>query len=328
MYRVSILLVLALGLICAVPDTSIGDDRYIFDDQTQQWTAADQPVNRPQGPLGQARELIDAAEYRKAEMVLSKYIEANDDTQDRAAAMLLYADCAFMRGRYYKANGRYQRVIEEYPQTDQFAISLRRQLDIAGAWLEGRKRRLVGIIPVRADGEALDLLGHIEQMGTGHRIAEVAVRMMADYYFRTGQYELAELHYRRLIKDYHSAKYTKMAMSRTAASALAMFPGVSFDQTPLLEAKELYTEYLERFPGHAKKEGVQTILADIDRKRAEKEYQVGRFYVRIGKPQAAAYYFNYVLKTWPDTIWADRAGEELDRLGFERHGAVGSTVKR
>ena len=157
----------------------------------------------------------------------------------------------------------------------------------------------------------------IEQNGAGHRIAEVALKEKADYFFRTGQFELAEMAYRRLAKEYRSKKYRRYAMYRSAAAALASFPGIAFDDTPLIEASELYKEYLENFPNDSNKTEIKTILEQIQERRAHKEFSIGKFYERIRKVDAAAYYFKVVIKLWPETLWAERARAELERLGFE-----------
>jgi len=315
--------ILGVVLIWVVPEATGRGDRYIFDDQTQQWVPAEQAEKKPEGAVGYAQELINKGKHRKAEKVLKGYIESNEDASDRAAAMLMYADCAFMRGRYYKAHERYQRVIDQYPGTDEFAMALRRELDIARAWLDGTKRRVLAVFRVEACDEAIDVLGQIEELGVGHRIAEVALVVKADYYFRTGEFELAELHYRRLAKDMQSQRYMKMAMFRSASSALGRFPGIWFDDTGLLEAEQLYSEYLDRFPEDARKDDVQAMLKNIAEKRAEKEYQIGRFYVRIDRPEAAARYFRYVVETWPDTLWAQLSGSQIQSLGpGSQHGSA------
>jgi len=292
-------------------------ERYIFDQNTHKWLPAEQIEKPYECMLGQAQELISQQKYRKAERILKKFLKQQLDDKDRRAAMLLYADCAFLRGKYSKAHKRYHQIINMYPNTREFAIALRRELDIARAWLAGKKRRVLGIFWMGAEDEALDILSMIEQNGAGHRIAEVALREKADYFFRTGQFELAELAFRRLAKEYRSKRYRQYAMYRSAASALASFPGVAFDDTPLIEAAELYKEYLENFPSDSKKPEIKTILEQIRDRRAHKDFEIGKFYEKIRRAEAAAYYFRVVIRNWPDTLWAQRARVELERLGFD-----------
>ena len=92
---------------------------------------------------------------------------------------------------------------------------------------------------------------------------------------------------------------------------------MAFDETPLLDATELYHEYLENFPTEGQADDIHLLLEQIQNKRANKAFEIGQFYVRIRKPEAAAYYFRYVIKTWPKTLWAQRSQAELEKLGFD-----------
>ncbi|QQR68193.1 MAG: outer membrane protein assembly factor BamD [Candidatus Brocadia sp.] len=47
---------------------------------------------------------------------------------------------------------------------------------------------------------------------------------------------------------------------------------------------------------------------------AEREYNIGEFYLRRKKPVAAAMYFGYVINDFPDTIWAEKADEKIEFL--------------
>ncbi len=316
MSKISKLVLIGFVLSIVPVGTVRAAERLIFDEESSRWIDRKEIDKPASGPLAVPKTLYKDARFAKAQSWLKKYLKGSPDDATRPDAMVLYADCAFALGKYFKANERYQRVIDEYPHTLQFAIALRRQLDIAKAWLDGRKRR-IWFFKLSAEDEGLDLLSRVEQLGAGHRIAEVALRATADYYYRTGQFDLAQFAYGRLITDYGSRRYTRSSMARAAASALAAFPGVKFDGSALLEAKELYGAYMERFPDEAKREDIRTILKQIALKRAEKEFEVGRFYVHIRKPMAAAHYFNYVMATWPETLWADRARGQMLRLGFE-----------
>jgi outer membrane protein assembly factor BamD (BamD/ComL family) len=317
--RNSYIVVLVLGwcgFLC-LDGVGAARERIIFDEEKRVWIPAEELERPLQGTVGQAQELMQRKKIRQAEKILKKYLKENPTEPDRPQAMLLYADCAFMRSEYGQADERYKKIINEFPNTREYAISIRRELEIAKVWLGGKKKRVLGIFFLDATDEAIDILSQIEQLAGGYRIAEVALWTKGDYYYRTGQFELAEIAFRRLAKDYKSPRYHKIALNRAAASALASFPGIYFDDTPLLEASQLYNEYLESFPNEGKREDIPTILEQIKLKRAEKEYEIGRFYKRVRQPEAAAYYFRFVIRTWPETLWSQKSRSELERLGFD-----------
>jgi outer membrane protein assembly factor BamD (BamD/ComL family) len=332
MSETAIWIVAVFAVVAGIPTVARGQERLIFDEKMHQWVAAEEIEAPAQGVLGQAKELIAQKKFSKAEKLLKKHIKSLEDqpqNSDRRAAMLLYGDVAFKQGQYYKANDRYQRVINEYPQTEEWAWAIRHDLDIARAWLDGKKRRLWGIFQVGATDEALDILSQIEQLAPRMTIAEAALRMSADYYYHTGQFELAELKYRRLLEEYKSkpagqatTTRAKYALLRRAYSSMAMFPGIAFDITSLIEASDLFKDYLGLYPGDAGSEEIVSLLRDIESKRAQKEYRIGEFYVRIHRPGAAAYYFKYVTNTWPDTLWGEKARTDLAKMGYESAAAT------
>ena len=241
--------VLAALTVGAPAARSQSRERIIWDEQKQAWIPAEELERPLQGSVGEAQDLLRQGRNREAEKILKAYFKQSVGNEpDRAEAMLLYANAAFLRGDYTQADKRYKQVISEYPNTREYAISIRRELDIAKAWLAGKKRKVAGFLFLNGEDEALEILSQIEQLAGGYRIAEVALWTKGEYYFHTGQFELAEIAYRRLAKDYKSPRYHKIALYRAAGSAIAAFPGIAFDDTPLLEARELYTEYLDKFP--------------------------------------------------------------------------------
>jgi len=303
----------------AMGSVAQAEERLVYDEATKRWRPADEMQVKFEGPLGEIQQLMQAGKYGKAESLATKYIKTNKESDEAEIlpAMLLEADCAYLRGDTYKAYKRYQKIIDDFPDTQEYAISLKRQLDISKLWLDGKKRLLWGIFLIPAQDDALEALDRIEQTASGHRIAEVAVRMKADYYYKDGQFDLAETEYLRLVREFKSPKYSEPSLYRAASSALASFPGIAFDDTGLVDAAELYTEYLITYPDQAKKDEIAVILKDIASKRAEKEVLIGDFYARLHFPKSAELSYNYVMKTWPDTLSAETARAKLERMGFE-----------
>ncbi|MCZ6815995.1 MAG: outer membrane protein assembly factor BamD, partial [Planctomycetota bacterium] len=142
-----------------------------------------------------------------------------------------------------------------------------------------------------------------------------ALRIKADYHFNAGEFEEAELAYARLARDYPRGQYHRVAMRRSGESALARFPGVEFDDADLLEAEVYFQDFLRRYPTYAADAQVPQTLARIKESRAQKDYTIGRYYERIGKIDAAAYYFRVILEKWPATTWAVKANQRLIALG-------------
>ena len=47
---------------------------------------------------------------------------------------------------------------------------------------------------------------------------------------------------------------------------------------------------------------------------AEREFNIGEFYIRRKQPKAAVMYFQTVITEYPGTLWAEKAQEKIDFL--------------
>ena len=291
-------------------------ERYIFDQEGGQWREEEQLAGPSEGIIGQVRELLGQNKGRAAEKLIKKYRKGDPQADDWAELMLLYGDCRLVRGDYYRAHRRYGRVLDKFVGTREYAQAILRELTVAEAFLAGNKRRIWGIFRVSAVDEGLEILTQVEQLGMGYRVAEVALHKKAQYYYRTGQFDLAQISYARLAREYSQGKYKCRAMFRSAQSALASFPGVRFDDTPLLDARERFLQYEQSCAGDSQRQDVELLVNQINGKQAEKEFEVARFYRRVGKANAAVFYYKYVVDTWAETLWAQRARVELLELGY------------
>lgn len=82
----------------------------------------------------------------------------------------------------------------------------------------------------------------------------------------------------------------------------------------LVSAREGFEEYLVSNPRGMHIEDAKKMIQEIRVIEAEREYNIGEFYLRRKKPVAAAMYFGYVINDFPDTIWAEKADEKIEFL--------------
>jgi outer membrane protein assembly factor BamD (BamD/ComL family) len=106
------------------------------------------------------------------------------------------------------------------------------------------------------------------------------------------------------------------AMLQAAKSSYASFRGVDWDDTPLLDARQRYEAYRERFPLQAEQANVPRTLETIRLTLAQKMYGIGVFYERVHRPDAAKFYYKKVIETYPGTPSQSAASAALMRLGL------------
>jgi len=298
-------------------ETAESSGRLRFDAEQGQWTPipSEEP-GTPAGDLQLIRRLHTDGTYDKA-LKAAKEWEANYG-QDHA----LYPEVALLTARslighrdYEKAHDQLADLLAGYAGGAVVDEALELEFVVAEVFLSGTKRKFLGMRMLDGEELGIQILDDITNNYAGTRIAELAHLAKAGYYSRKGDYLLAETEYEMLIQQYPRSGYRRKAMLQSAKSALAGFPGIKYDEAPLIEAEERLRQYLTLFPGSAEQEGVGTLLTDIAETRAAKEYEMGTYYERVGELQAAIFYYRSTVANWPDSIAAIRAADRLDILG-------------
>jgi len=292
-------------------------ERQVLDPQTDTWV--EQAValpGTPEAELDEARALLARGEVRAAYGRLKKWVETHREHERYFEALLLLGEACFGRERFYQAYERFEEVVEN-TAGELFYKALLREVDVARAFLAGRKRIIWGFLPLPAYDDGVEILDRVWERVPGTRLGEDALRLKAEYFFGVGDYQLAQDEYANLAREYPSGRFVRLAMLRAAVAAQEAFPGTKFDDRALLDAEEGYRQVKAAFPEFAQREGVDERLEAIARKRAEKDLEIARWYERTQATPAAAFYYQLILREHPQTLEAVEARRRLRALGFE-----------
>ena len=292
----------------------------IFDSKQDEWTEQPDPqLGTPEGDLHAIRKQIASGEF-KAALKSTNAFEKRFGKSDPMFPHLLIARAEAMIGlrMYDEAHEGLQSFLEKFAGMSITSQALRLEFVIAEAYLAGAKRKILGLKLFSGVERALKILDEIASDHTENRIAELAIKTKADYLFATGDHLLAEFEYERLLREYPQSRYHQIALRRSAESALAEFAGIDYDEAPLVNAAERYRESRVAYRGEAQREGVELILEGIKESRAEKERAIGAYYQRTGHAGAAIYYYELVVKNWPDTLAATKTASRLLELRSEQ----------
>ena len=299
--------------------------KWVFIDSTKEWRESIPPVpGTEDGDLDIAREKLAMGRTKEARKLLKKWLDAYPDSMRVPEAQFLRADADFELKNFMKAYKSFERIVGTELGTEWSDRALERELVIAEVFLSGRRQKVLGgLLRLPAHEEALDMLGRIRERKPGSRLSEKALRVQADYHFKKGEFAEAEDAYAMLSQDFPRGRHHGNAMFHSAESALADFHGIRFDDSALVEARERLLEYQRGYPDKADRKGVANYLDTIRSKRSAKELATGKWYLKVGKPGAAVFYFRSVMHNWPETTSAGQARVELEKMGREVPGASG-----
>ncbi len=293
-------------------------ERETLDPQREVWVPSAEPAasGPTDGILADGRRLLALGEFDDAEDLLDSWVEDHPDDEQFYEVMFLLGEACFGKKDYFRAYESYDAVVEN-TSGDLYFAALRREMDVARAFLAGEKRILWKIFRLPAFDDGVEILDRVWERVPGSGMGETALKLKADYFFEHDDMSLAQDEYVLLAREYPSGRYVQSAMLRSAESAEATFPGVLHTDKPLLEAQERYRQLRDTFPVYAERERVDTRLEGIRQQRAEKDLETARYYRRAGRPGAAEYYYRLVLRDWPGTLAAGEARLELRGLNVE-----------
>jgi outer membrane protein assembly factor BamD (BamD/ComL family) len=308
-------LIIPAAVTAAPPDPR--RERVEFDPQTGQWVAIAKPVpGTPEGEFQIARQHLADEEFRAARRVLERWIKKYGPSHELYPQVRLRrAEAILGQKDYYRAHKYLKEFLSEFGGSDLAEDAVSDEFVIAESFLAGKKRRFLGFIPLPAEDIGLRILDDLSSNYPESTIAEKAIKTKADYYYRTGDFGLAEDEYARLQREFPRSQYLPFAMRRSADAALASFNGIPFDDAPLIEAQERYTQYLAQFPAYGQHYGVSLLLDQIYEQRAAKELSIGEYYQRVKQLRAASFYYRSTRDNWPKSLAAIQATEHLRRLG-------------
>lgn len=288
--------------------------QWILDPETGKETpVADASPERQE--LDRAKALLVQNKPKDARKMLGKWIKKYPGSPLRSEADYYTARCLERQGELYDAFKQYEKLIEDYTDLQYFHKALEAEFAIAKRFLNGTKRRALGIFWVSAADVGIKILQDIPDRWPGSSLAEQSLMSLGDYYLARGEQIDAISHYDQLIIIYPSSTLVRSARFLAASAYLDIFKGPKFDPAPLVEARERLFEYRRLYGNEANAAEIQAMLERIDSYEAEHEYEIARFYQRTGKKKAARFHYRQLLQHWPESKWASAAQQKLNNLG-------------
>lgn len=281
-------------------------DEYILKDG--KWVAAPKPAKGTvEGELALIRQQIEAKDYKAATAAADQFRKDRSDSPSCEEAMLLGAQAQLGAGMYYQAFERLEAMLAKFPNGLFLERALTREVEVANAFLAGKKRVIGKIIKLPARDEGLTILRKVSEHAPGTDIAERAMLRIGEYHFERKEYSDAAGAYDEFITLNPKSARVPHAIARAAEAMFESFKGVAYDETPLVEAEARYKSLLAQYPDEARKARATETLREIVAIRGERAFETAKFYERTGRPKSARFYYRQVVEEFPSTVWATEA---------------------
>ncbi|MBX3374577.1 MAG: outer membrane protein assembly factor BamD [Phycisphaeraceae bacterium] len=305
-------LVLLLFLVAAPAEAQ---QRLRLGPDDDRWEAAPRDTGDPSATrLSMALEALARRQWERAEVLATDWIDRNPGHPLLAEAYLVRAEALFGRGEEYRSLYDYELICRRYPGAEAFVTACERQLEIAVAYLAGRKRRLLGLRILGAEEEGEELLIRVQERLPGSQIAERAALELADWYYRESKMGRAAEMYGIFLANFPRSASVELARRRLIYAHLAAYQGPEHDPSGLDEARTRLEDLDANNPAAARRLGSRALLIRIEESAADKLLTTARWYERSGDPISAERTLRRLVRAYPASVATRDAIPVLARL--------------
>jgi outer membrane protein assembly factor BamD (BamD/ComL family) len=239
-------------------------------------------------------------------------------------ALFMAGESWFQLNRYPKASDAYSKMVKKYENSRHLDWVIKRRFAIGRYWEQRGKVNPVKFINFKdktmpgfdPTSNTVAIYESIRMDDPTGPLADDATMASANTYFIHGRWEDAAYHYDLMRTEFPQSEFQPQAHLLGMEAKLRCYQGPHYDVKPLMDAKKLahtlQTQYAAQLPNE--RENIQQALKSIDAQLAEREWAMGEFYYGTRHYAAARYYYNAVVKDYPQSRFADLAKTRVEQV--------------
>lgn len=289
------------------------------------WQAAQatEPMDADEAYIRDAWATLLEGRPGKARKMLNQWLRDNRGTGNQwtPLALLVRGDAKVAMDDEYDALYDYEEIARNYAGSPEFVKAAEREMAIAIDYIEGKRRKFLGlrISSARRDGE--ELLVRIAERLPGSQLAERAMLELGAHYRRTGEFELAREVYGIFLEAFPTSTYYRAALLARIEATFAQYNGPQYDGSGLIETEELLDLYEAKYPGDlAVQAELDSLRVRIDESQGQQLLQMAEVYLLRDEKASARYVLRRLLRDHPRSTAARSALDILRDRGWRREG--------
>lgn len=286
------------------------------------WTQREpQQVSLDRTILDIARGHIASNKPDAAIRILKDWLDRNENTRSEfePEALRLLGDAEVLDDNEFAALFHYEMLIRRFPESSEFVVGIEREVDIASDYLNGKRKKFLGL-PLRIESSrsnAEEILVRAQERMPGSRLAERAAIMLADYYYRVRDLDLAATMYDIFLTNFPNSRHRRRALRNRIYANIASFKGPEYDGLALLESRLQIRQFAREYPADAERAFLnEALIARIDESTATQQLRAAEWYLKNDDGPSAAYTLRRLLREQPGTVAAARALQILESRGW------------
>lgn len=265
--------------------------------------------------LAAADSLADSGETEKA-ISTYRFIAKNyPSSKEAPSAQFKLAKQLHEKGDFETAFNEYQNLLKKYPQTPNFEESVASEINIANAFLQGRKVKFLGIKMVPSMEKAEEMYTAILKVSPYSKYAAVTQFNLGLAFEKQGKAQEAIAAYQKVLDKYPNSGACASASYQIGYvyQRLGM-TGKSQDLSALKEAQNNYQDFLLQYPNSEKVPQAGENMKKMISRESRDTLRIAHFYDFNKDYKAASIYYNDVIRRFPQSEESSAAKTRIDEL--------------
>ena len=271
--------------------------------------------------ISDAQEIVDKGKSKAAKREYTAIKKGFSDFLGPDIDLFIEAEIFLANRSFSDAARKYDNMLTNYRSSILADKAINREYEIGMSFLKGRKKIVIGFIPISGYDEGIEILEKmIDHAGINKQISIDASIAIAKNYEKREKFNEAYLKWWEI----YSLVKKNETVNRDALLEMAKMKFAVYNKNPepkqayydascLQTAQTYYEMFKTSYPEYAEEIGVNETLNVIKEELAHKELTIGLFYQRTGFIQSANLYFDMVINNWPETKSAETARNMLKK---------------
>ena len=286
---------------------------WIWSPKSKKWrNPAYSPLAAPQAQFQKAMDRYEATAYKEALNEFLKVVKHFADSKQAPEAQYYIGKCYQALDNPYQAFKEYQKVIDSYPYSERINEIVELEYEIGDYFLNRQRNKWLGIvIDELFEHPSIEIFKKVIENAPYSEPAQASQYKLGLLYKGLARYEEAIDSFTELIEKYPESTWTEPAKYQLALCSARASLDSDYDQELTRQAKEQFEEFLVEHPDAEISKEAQKEFEELRNKEAEKSFNIATFYHKQHDFSSAKVYYNYVIKNYPRTLWAEEAREKL-----------------
>ncbi|MFM8364351.1 MAG: outer membrane protein assembly factor BamD [Verrucomicrobiota bacterium] len=247
-----------------------------------------------------------------------RFIKNNPASPLAAKAQFRIANLFEDTGRSSKAFDAYQKLVTQYPDTDDFEKAVARQVVIANEYLGGKKLVFLGLPILPGTDRAEEMFASIVKNAPFSKNAPIAQFNLGVTYERQGKLKEAASAYQTVLDRYPNSSIADDALYQIGYIYMRVGEtGRSQDLSAIISSKNTFEDFVLQYPQSEKVPQADDNINKLSDEETGDLLDIAKFYDRSKQFRAAAIYYNDVIRRAPDSEDARLARDRVQVLRSE-----------